>query len=138
MDVSEDPSSEAEAVKKANGKEEVAAPKASEDSATPASPTGASKSTSTRKKPSSAKLKFLRAIDEGAKEKPELRFKMMGDVVCDLQEHLNREMNNALVVDGNFDKQTRYILQSYQHSRGLKPDGVAGYKTWVSLLAEAV
>ena len=88
--------------------------------------------------PSSKEAQFLAAIAEAARKKPTLRFKMMGDTVRDLQTHLNREMNNALVVDGDFGRKTHNVLRMYQASRGLKADGIAGFLTWSHLLAEAV
>jgi peptidoglycan hydrolase-like protein with peptidoglycan-binding domain len=54
-----------------------------------------------------------------------------------LQSHLNREMNNALSVDGSFGTRTENVLRLYQKSRGLEADGVAGFLTWSHLLAEA-
>ena len=101
-------------------------------------PTPVPKPTPTPAPPSSEAAKFLAAIAEAARKKPVLRYKMMGETVRDLQTHLNREMNNALVVDGDFGRKTHNVLRMYQASRGLTPDGIAGFLTWSHLLAEAV
>lgn len=92
-------------------------------------------------KPSAPKLTpaqvFLSKIAEAARAKPVLRTGSRGDQVKDLQRHINREMDNALKVDGRFGTRTANVVRMYQASRGLDPDGVVGFHTWARLLAEA-
>jgi peptidoglycan hydrolase-like protein with peptidoglycan-binding domain len=82
-------------------------------------------------------MQFLASIAEAARQKPTLRKGDRGNSVVDLQTHLNREMNNALGIDGDFGTRTENVLRLYQKSRGLVADGVAGFLTWSHLLAEA-
>ena len=79
---------------------------------------------------------FLKAIAAAARAKPLLQRGMRSAKVKDLQEHLNRQMKNALVVDGHFGAKTYNVLKMYQASRGLNVDGIAGFLTWSHLLAE--
>ena len=116
----------------------VKAISAQKSGGSPPAPKPAPEPNPTPTSPSSDAAKFLAAIAEAARKKPVLRYKMMGDPVRDLQTHLNREMNNALVVDGNFGRKTHNVLRMYQASRGLEADGIAGFLTWSHLLAEAV
>ena len=87
--------------------------------------------------PSSPEAEFLAKIAEAARAHRTLRRGMKNRSVAILQMHLNREMNNALVVDGAFGAKTYNVLKMYQKSRGLTPDGIAGFLTWSHLLAEA-
>jgi hypothetical protein len=52
--------------------------------------------------------------------------------VAILQTALNKH-GYHLRVDGNFGEHTKTALESFQHSKGLKPDGVCGPLTWHAL-----
>ena len=40
----------------------------------------------------------------------------------------------SLTIDGNFGKETDFTVKDFQGSKGLKPDGIVGSKTWEHLL----
>jgi peptidoglycan L-alanyl-D-glutamate endopeptidase CwlK len=61
-----------------------------------------------------------------------LRLGSTGDMVIQLQKCLNNAGFSCGQPDGNFGDCTRIALQSYQKSKGLLPDGVAGDKTLAS------
>ena len=62
-----------------------------------------------------------------------IRYGSRGDAVAQLQ-LLLREQGFNLQPDGIFGPMTQEALRSYQSSRGLEADGIAGPKTWTSLL----
>ncbi len=58
----------------------------------------------------------------------------MGNGVRELQTGLNR-LGNTLDVDGRFGPDTEQALLRFQQQQGLETDGVAGPKTWQTLIA---
>ncbi|NNG40648.1 peptidoglycan-binding protein [Flexivirga sp. ID2601S] len=54
-------------------------------------------------------------------------------VVMDLQCELNYVAHAGLVVDGIFGSRTDAAVRSFQRSRGLKVDGIVGWRTWGKL-----
>lgn len=68
-----------------------------------------------------------------------LRQGARGADVSFLQHRLNRQTPSpSLTVDGAFGNKTRLAVCSYQRSRALRGDGVAGPATWDGLLHPAV
>lgn len=65
---------------------------------------------------------------------PTLRLNSVGAEVYELQSRLNLVMAAKLVADGNFGPKTDAAVRTFQRSRGLTADGVAGPKTWEALL----
>lgn len=59
-----------------------------------------------------------------------------GFAVTALQRQLNAHGQN-LVTDGDFGPQTKAAVESFQRSKGLSVDGVAGPQTWVNLVSSA-
>lgn len=57
-----------------------------------------------------------------------------GSAVIALQRQLNAH-GQHLVTDGNFGPLTRAATESFQRSKGLTVDGVAGPQTWVNLVS---
>ena len=59
-----------------------------------------------------------------------------GAAVIALQRQLNAHGQN-LVTDGNFGPKTKAAVESFQKSKGLSVDGVAGPQTWINLVSKA-
>ncbi len=58
----------------------------------------------------------------------------LGDVVVWAQEHLDNA-GAAIVVDGDYGRQTKLAVEHFQAAHGLAVDGVIGPLTWAKLLA---
>ncbi len=65
--------------------------------------------------------------------KPTLRKGAEGDLVRDLQEHLNRLGYDCGTADGKFGNKTVAAVKRFQADHGLDADGVVGRKTWAAL-----
>jgi peptidoglycan hydrolase-like protein with peptidoglycan-binding domain len=57
----------------------------------------------------------------------------MNSKVAAAQAALNRTMGAGLTVDGVYGPRTRQAVIAFQRSRGLKPDGVLGARTYTAL-----
>lgn len=57
-----------------------------------------------------------------------------GDCVADLQNRLNSAGSSVGRADSQFGPKTRDGVKDYQRKNGLKDDGIAGTKTWGSLI----
>lgn len=66
---------------------------------------------------------------------PELRKGSKGDVVKELQTLLNYSsvISPPLKIDGSFGTKTEEAVIQFQITRGLKPDGIVGQRTWTEL-----
>ncbi|MFJ4572626.1 peptidoglycan-binding protein [Streptomyces sp. NPDC088846] len=58
-----------------------------------------------------------------------------GDGVKRLQRSLTAALGSTVGIDGNFGPETTTAVRSYQTSRGLTGDGIAGPATWAALQA---
>lgn len=80
---------------------------------------------------------LLESLAASARGKQTLRRGDRGPAVADLQQHLT-DNGFRTGVDGVFGRGTEATLKNYQRSRNLGADGVAGYNTWLALLADAL
>ncbi len=58
-----------------------------------------------------------------------------GSAVIALQRQLNAH-GKSLTTDGNFGPKTKAAVESFQKSKGLTADGVAGPQTWINLVSK--
>jgi peptidoglycan hydrolase-like protein with peptidoglycan-binding domain len=81
-------------------------------------------------------LSVTGAVDDTTWESmlPKLEKGSSGDAVAALQ-HLLSARGYALVVDGDFGKQTDRVVREFQRDRGLAVDGIVGPITWSALLS---
>ncbi|GHH06213.1 hypothetical protein GCM10017790_11220 [Amycolatopsis oliviviridis] len=66
---------------------------------------------------------------------PQVQDGSSGEAVFRLQRSLNAAIGANLTVDGAFGAKTTAAVKSYQTSRGLDADGIAGANTWRALQA---
>jgi Putative peptidoglycan binding domain len=71
---------------------------------------------------------MLRLYDGYSHTSPQLR-----DSVRELQAMLRRH-DRGVMIDGLFGRGTENLVRSFQHTRGLRSDGVVGPDTWQALL----
>ena len=88
--------------------------------------------------PPPSAAEFLKQLAAAARQKPVLRQGLRGEGVRDLQRHLNASYRRMLVEDGIFGSGTTNVVKAYQRTKGLSADGIAGFDTWVQLLADSL
>lgn len=66
---------------------------------------------------------------------PTLRMGSKGKAVEVMQQRLSA-LGYPTTIDGEFGKVTQQAVVNFQKSRGLRLDGVMGYRTWISLFKQ--